>query len=411
MASLFQAGEIYNVQFKLDSRRKTVSLGRCDTRTAKQWVSLIERLLSLRANGKDPDKTSIDLLNELPIKVRKSIIKSGLLATNEPQQHTLSDLCDYMIAMGDGSPSSHRKRLDTKANLIAYFPPFADIRTITPGDTDDFRKWLARAGGRGVSTALAVATVSQRIGIAKRWFKQAVRKRWIEDNPFEDHKRGKEHNPERLEFIPAATVQALIEYSTDDEFKLILALARWGGLRCPSELKNLRWEWVDWLAGLIHVRAPKTTNQGKPIRHVPIFPEIRPHLEKLYHKNQELLEKPEILVFNSVSMDKSCLDGRLDTLCRRLHIVRWDKPWQNLRSTRETELADHFPIQLVCAWIGNSPATAKKHYLQVTKDHVDAALNWSSPASLAVAPKTPAQNPASKSDIRDRFETSNAVVS
>jgi hypothetical protein len=45
------------------------------------------------------------------------------------------------------------------------------------------------------------------------------------------------------------------------------------------------------------------------------------------------------------------------------------KLWQNLRSSRETELADQYPIQVVTAWIGNSIAVAKKHYLQVTDDH------------------------------------------
>ena len=40
-----------------------------------------------------------------------------------------------------------------------------------------------------------------------------------------------------------------------------------------------------------------------------------------------------------------------------------------LRSTRETELAEQFPIHVVCAWLGNSQAVAKKHYLQVTDEH------------------------------------------
>ena len=47
----------------------------------------------------------------------------------------------------------------------------------------------------------------------------------------------------------------------------------------------------------------------------------------------------------------------------------WPKLFQNLRSTRETELADQFPIQVVCEWIGNTEAVAAKHYLQVTEDH------------------------------------------
>ena len=52
----------------------------------------------------------------------------------------------------------------------------------------------------------------------------------------------------------------------------------------------------------------------------------------------------------------------------------WPKLFQNLRSTRETELADDFPMHVVCQWIGNSQPIAAKHYLQVTEDHFTKAL-------------------------------------
>ena len=55
-------------------------------------------------------------------------------------------------------------------------------------------------------------------------------------------------------------------------------------------------------------------------------------------------------------------------------LQRWPKLFQNLRSTRETELADDFPIQVVCDWIGNTEAIASKHYLQVTEDHFARAV-------------------------------------
>ena len=50
-------------------------------------------------------------------------------------------------------------------------------------------------------------------------------------------------------------------------------------------------------------------------------------------------------------------------------LQRWPKLFQNLRSTRETELAEDFPMHVVCPWIGNSQPIAAKHYLQVTDDH------------------------------------------
>ena len=63
------------------------------------------------------------------------------------------------------------------------------------------------------------------------------------------------------------------------------------------------------------------------------------------------------------------LRTRLLWIIKRAGLQPWPKLWQNLRSTRETELADQFPAHVSAAWIGNSVAVAVKHYLQVTEDH------------------------------------------
>src|SRR5690242_960698 len=52
----------------------------------------------------------------------------------------------------------------------------------------------------------------------------------------------------------------------------------------------------------------------------------------------------------------------------------WPRLYQNLRSSRETELAERFPIHVVAEWLGNSPKTALAHYTQVTEEHYRKAL-------------------------------------
>jgi len=71
----------------------------------------------------------------------------------------------------------------------------------------------------------------------------------------------------------------------------------------------------------------------------------------------------------------------------------WPKLFQNLRSTRETELAELYPVQVVCAWIGNSPAVAAKHYLQVTDEHFSKAVHF------------PVQYDAAEERIESRSDT------
>ncbi|MBA4016488.1 MAG: hypothetical protein C0483_04815 [Pirellula sp.] len=58
----------------------------------------------------------------------------------------------------------------------------------------------------------------------------------------------------------------------------------------------------------------------------------------------------------------------------RAGIEPWPKLFQNLRSTRETELMETYPAHVVCAWIGNSESVAQKHYLQITDEHFAKAV-------------------------------------
>jgi hypothetical protein len=68
-------------------------------------------------------------------------------------------------------------------------------------------------------------------------------------------------------------------------------------------------------------------------------------------------------------------------IIKRAGLKPWGKPFQNLRSTRETELMETFPAHVVCGWIGNSEAIALKHYLQVTDDHFERAVRGEAEAN------------------------------
>lgn len=61
-------------------------------------------------------------------------------------------------------------------------------------------------------------------------------------------------------------------------------------------------------------------------------------------------------------------------ILRRAGLKPWPKLFQNMRSSRETELLNHFPPKAVCTWIGNSEAVAMEFYAQVTDDHFQAAI-------------------------------------
>jgi hypothetical protein len=63
------------------------------------------------------------------------------------------------------------------------------------------------------------------------------------------------------------------------------------------------------------------------------------------------------------------LTAQFEKILYHAGVPRYPKLFQNLRSTRETELTNEgWSIHQVTAWIGNSPRVALKHYLQVTDD-------------------------------------------
>ena len=74
----------------------------------------------------------------------------------------------------------------------------------------------------------------------------------------------------------------------------------------------------------------------------------------------------------SVNVIKHCQGTKnyrkgLKEIILKAGLLPWPKLFNNLRSTRETELAKNYSLQAVTTWIGNTPKIALGHYLQVTE--------------------------------------------
>jgi hypothetical protein len=60
-------------------------------------------------------------------------------------------------------------------------------------------------------------------------------------------------------------------------------------------------------------------------------------------------------------------------LADKAGIVLWEKPFQNMRATCETDLAGIYPRHVCEAWLGHTGKIADKHYRQVTESHFEKA--------------------------------------
>src|SRR5262249_48777225 len=145
------------------------------------------------------------------------------------------------------------------------------------------------------------------------------------------------------------------------------------GLRCPSEHLALRWSDVNWEHNRLNVRSPKTEHhQNGDCRIIPLFPELQQALQDVWDEIPEGTEATHVIT--RYRDTRQNLRTQLCRIIRKAGLKVWPKPWHNLRSTRQTELAERYPIHVVCAWLGNSRAVAQDHYLQVTDAHFAQAV-------------------------------------
>ncbi len=122
---------------------------------------------------------------------------------------------------------------------------------------------------------------------------------------------------------------------------------------------------MNWERQRFRVVAPKTEHEDGGERWVPLFPELLPYLEEAFDRAAPGAVHVITRWRDSV---KNLRTGLLRIL-RRAGVKPWPRLYQNLRSSRETELCERFPIHVVAEWLGNSPKTALAHYTQTTEEH------------------------------------------
>ena len=168
--------------------------------------------------------------------------------------------------------------------------------------------------------------------MSKQFFAAAKKKKLIAENPFDDVRGGHQRNIDRLVLVEAAWVDALVAYCENQDWKLLLLLARYGGLRIPSEVVKLRWMHVDFARERILIHCVKTDHyEGKEVRYVPIFDELRQPLLDAYAANP--LPNNFVICDENMRQPGVNLRTQFDRLLKRAGIQRWAKPWQNMRST------------------------------------------------------------------------------
>ncbi|NDH06971.1 hypothetical protein EBX93_13810 [bacterium] len=307
--------------------------------------------------------------------IHEKLVKAGLLSPVGKVK--LAEFIDDYIASRTDIKNQTRINLCASRRLIVkHFGASKDLRLINPADIAKLKATLL--------TTYANATVSRVLRRGRQFFGNAVDAGIITKNPFDKMKFPSQKNPSRLHFIDRKTAEKVNDACPSAQWRLIFALARFGGLRIPSELVGLKWTDILWEQGKIRIHAPKTEHiEGKDQRWLPLFPELRKPLEESF----ELAKVGDSFIFPKTINNRTNLRKGLTDILKKAGISPWPKLFQNLRSSRETELCQDWPLHIVTNWIGNTAAVAVGHYLQVTDNDFAKATGVTGTQNLINPPK------------------------
>jgi integrase len=341
--------------------RPRISLGRITKKQADTAKRNIENLIRCNNTGAVMAPAVQNWLDGISDGLRKRLEILSIIEQSRDQGITITEwISRYIDKRTDVKEGTKLRWQDVERRLTVFFKD-QPINKVTVERAKNFRIYLKTVCN------LSENSVRRMIGFCRQFFNAAIDAEIINKNPF----RGKEQpvsvkaNPAKFFYVTPEIAQKALEACPDAEWRLIFGLARWGGLRCPSEVLRLKWQDVDFDNDRFTVHASKTEHHaGAGIRTVPMFPELRPLFLDAYDGAQEgdvycVSRHRKVTSFNM----------KMISIVQHAGIEPWPKIFQNLRSTRETELfkMTNGHIKAVCTWIGNSPAVAMAHYAQVTE--------------------------------------------
>jgi integrase len=371
----------------------------------------LEAIIAAKRSQRSVDAETADWIAKLESTLAKRLAELGLIspretASDQPRQTVIGFVDDYTAKRTDVKPATQLNYGKTRKYLREYFGAERRLASVTQLDAEQFRAWLLKSG-------LQENTARSLCKCAKLFFGAAVKGELIPKNPFQGIKTQLVVRTDRMQFITLEETKRLLDAAPNADWRCIVALARYGGLRTPSEALAVRWDDVDWANNRLLVRSSKTEHHaGKETRWVPLFPELH---QVLLEASELAPDGAEFAVHRYRDTAKN-LQKPFEKIIQRAGLTPWKKLFQNLRSSRETELSRMHPLHVVVSWMGNSQPVALGHYLQVQDEDFRRAASEPTPGTVqnrvqhqAASRREPShrlpqktENPAENSGVRQR---------
>ena len=204
-------------------------------------------------------------------------------------------------------------------------------------------------------TTASMAGYMKNVKAVLNW---AVRQDCLAKNLMNGITRGNFRNKDKDRIITMEEYALLINACPNQEWRVIIALARIGGLRCPSELQQLRWKDVDWEQNRFLVHSPKTERHvNHATRLVPLFDELKAELQKHFLDNEN-----EFVIYGYQKTDWN-LSNPFQKVSDDAGLDKIACPFRNMRRSRSNEVVRRWGEATEKLWIGHTADVMEKHYL------------------------------------------------
>lgn len=380
----------YRLRVTIDRRRKTIGLGDFDEAAAIIAKEHIEHLVGQHKRDRPPNERTSVWLDGIPGEIHDRLASLDLVTARKRcdlPRTIIAYMRAYIASRTDWKkPANYTQAVD---KLLAFLRRDAPLKSLSKGDVQRWHRWLmSERGGQ-----LSANTAGQNIKRCRQIMRQAIDDGLVDENPFVGVKIDLRSDKTKMRYVDVDQAAAILDACPDQEWRVIVALARFGGMRCPSEVLGLRWCDVTWDRGRMLVTAPKTERYGKGERVTPLFPPLLAELQDLYDIAAPGVKcAGDAFVIQRYRKSESNLRTTFNKIVTRAGMKPFPKPFINLRSSARTELerSGRFANHVLNDWFGHSGDVAETYYLQTTEDDFDEAARLASlPATAADEPRVP----------------------
>ena len=367
-------------------KRKRIRIGVTSHDFAEEVCRRVEQLLSAKLLNQGIGPATAEWLAGVSDTLHERIAQKGLCQSRQPATKAPKLeiwLTKYIGQRGSDLKPGSIDRLQQTADRLTDFIGEVTIDDLTPDTAGDWRAAM-------VAEKLSEATIRLHTRNAKSMFTAAVDRELIHRNPFAKLKSSS-IAAKRERNISQEETERLLTACPSLQWRVLVGLARYAGLRCDSETHGVTWADVDWERKRLRVYAPKTDSN----RIVPIVPAMLTLLQDAFNAADEGST-------NIITLSSNNLHRAFQAIVARSGVMEWEDLFQALRRTCESDLAKRHPQHAVSQWIGHSMRVSEKHYLMVGDDLYDAAANdpvLRAAESAAVESRIPSQTLVCSSEV------------